>query len=169
MLSPVAILTAVEEACLGLVGSVETVTPGDLERGAYQSQTAEARAAAARVKPRVEAEWRGHEDSRLTPRLGSHASFAITIGVRIVVPTDFELDADKRRNQRASLALAAEECRAALTRPGNLVETSAGAGTNLVSGCFASASVKTTSEDFKARLLVAEIELKGYACTTRPV
>ena len=166
-LAAAAILTAIEEVCLGTIGSVETVTAGTVERGAYQPVDDDRIAAAARTKPRFEVEWKGERDTGLVPRMSSHASYEIKLLVRLVYPTDFELQPDERRAQRAAGAVTANKIRNALTRPGNLTQTSAAVATELASGCLKKAETAVVREDFKRRVWIAEIACTALVCTTR--
>lgn len=166
--SPTAILTAIEEVCLGTIGSVETVTANAVLRGAYQSATDETWAALARVKPRVEVEWLGASDSGLTPRLSSHKSLSIKVLIRVLYATEFEVDAALRKTLRASAAALVEQIRSAVTRPGNLTQTSGAVLTELASGCLFKSSSSVKREDFKRRIYATEITCEGLVCTTRP-
>lgn len=167
-IATLAILTAVEECCLGTIGSVETVTAGTVLRGAYQPIDDDRTAAAAMIKPRFEVEWKSTRDTGLVPRMSSHVGLEIKLLVRVVYSTSFEIDDDLRRAIRATGAATVEAIRNALTRPGNLTQTAAAVATGLTSGCLKKAEFSgVVREDFKRRMWIAEVACTGLVCTTR--
>ena len=166
-LATTAILTAVEECCLGTIGTVETVTAGTVLRGAYQPLDDDRIAALARVSPRVEVEWKGDRDTGMLPRMSSRASLEVKLLVRLVYAFDFELQDAERKSVRGTAALTGNKIRNALTRNGNLTQTSAAVVTELASGAMKKAELKVVREDLKRRLWIAEVECTGLVCTSR--
>jgi hypothetical protein len=166
-LATTAILTAVEECCLGTIGSVETVAASTVLLGAYQPLDDDRIAALARTSPRVEVEWKGDRDTGMLPRMSSHASLEIKILVRLIYAFDFELQDAERKTVRGTAALTGNRIRNALTRNGNLTTTAAAVATELASGAMKSAELSVIREDLKRRLWIAEVACTGLVCTTR--
>jgi hypothetical protein len=168
-LNALAILTAVEQCCLGTIGTVEVVPASTFLRGAYGGVSDEKLAHDARVKSLVEVEWKTTKDAPGWPRSSPHQKLELELLIRIAFTTDLEIDADRRRATRAACVQAAEAARNAVTRPANLVQTLAAVPTELTDGCLTDAVLKVVREDFPARIYVVEIAAKARACTTRAV
>jgi len=168
-MSPANIMQAIEECCLGTIGATEVVASGALLRGAYDSQTPEARAAANQRNARVEVMWKGQEDTGLFQRYSSRSHIRVYLLIRLTFATTFELSDDNRKATRAAAALLVEQVRAALTRPGNLLTTSTSAATEIVDGCLIKAVAKCTKEDWReGNTLEHEITAQALIASTRP-
>lgn len=147
------VLTAIEEVCLGTLGSIRTVASGTLARGGYESQ-AEHEATRSLVKPTFEA-WVS-ECKRAVGAVPMHSNISmleVTVSVRTTWTTDHEILDDQRRAIRASALDTLESCRAALCRAGNLTATSAAVATQIRSGCLLDGAHKIEREDWRGRRL----------------
>lgn len=166
-----AALAATEELLLGRLGSVRTVKPSTLARDAYASQTDEQRRMAVLVKARFEVEpVRLERTTAIGPVTASLAVHELEVRVRWAFSTESEVDADSRRELRAEILEKLEECRRALTWPGNLRETLAGVPTGLVGQALDSrGGARIVREDWPARIVVAEAQFVGRILDTLPV
>jgi hypothetical protein len=166
-----AILTAIEELATGAIGSVRTMTAGELELGAYDGIADRTLAERVLVKPRFEAhlETTGR-NKHVAPRTASVQIDDVALKLRIAVRGELELRADQRAASRGRLLSLAERLTEALTWPRNLAATSAAVATGLVSGCLHVVGPwKVAREDYKKKLLVIEASAKGRVQSTAPV
>jgi hypothetical protein len=129
-------LNAIRQCLLGTVGSVRSVTVGDLAEGAYPSTT-EHEAARAVTGPNFEVSI-----TKLTPSAASPWEHMPTriMDVEIQVRTEWttgqELIDAERASARADALNLLEECRAALMRSPNLANDATPAATGIVSGAL---------------------------------
>lgn len=157
-----AILRATEEVLLGSIGTVRTVDADELALDAYSGQTDEARAAAARVRARVEVEpLTVKRTGAVAPETASRAILEIELAIRFAFTTEHELEDSERRAAHAAALDTVETARKALAWPGNLVETSAADATSLVGGCLYFRSLTRARADFRTRLIEYELRMFG--------
>lgn len=161
------ILAACREVCEGVIGSVETVPVGALEPGAYADAERREHSAAALVVPRYEVEVVSINETTLAPKLSSHKSLEVELMTRLIYATDFEIDAAARERVRVEACELGERVRAALTRPGNLTQTSAAVATGISSGALFGSKSSVKDEGFSDRVYVIEISARALVCTER--
>lgn len=166
-----AILTATEEVLRGVLGSVRTVAPGSIERDAYAGISDEQLRMAVLVRARFELETVSIARSKAVgPVTASVAIHDLILRVRLAFSTETELNADERRETRADCIDKIEECRRALTWPGNLATTLLGAPTNLVGHALQErGDSRIIREDWDARIFVAESMYLAQINDTLPV
>lgn len=166
-----AILTAAEEVLRGTLGSVRTVAPTTIQRDAYAGMSDEQLRMAVLVMTRFEVEAVSLLRSKAVgPVTASIAIHELILRVRYAFSTETELDADERRATRAACLNKIEECRRALTWPGNLAETLALVPTNLIGHALTErGEARIIREDWDTRIFVAEALFIGLINDSLPV
>lgn len=165
------ILTAAEEVLRGAIGEVRCLEPNTIDRGAYAGVSDEQLRGAVVVQTRFEVEALSLARSKaIGPVNADRAIHELELRVRWAFSTESELIGDERRRVRADCLDLIERCRRALTWPGNLAATSAGAPTDLVGHALeARGAARVTREDWRARIFVAEATFLGLVNDTLPV
>lgn len=165
------ILTAVEEVCLGTIGTIRTVSAGSLQRDAYDGQSDEARAIAARINARVEVEVISVQRTGVVaPEIANRAVLDIELRLTFAFTTEFELRDDQRLATRAAAIDLMQRCRDALCWPGNLRQTQAGVPTNLIGHSLrVQTPIAVRRVDFKKRIFEAEMRATGLIDATLAV
>lgn len=146
------VLAAIEQCCLGTIGSVRTVQAGTIERGAYGVMADFTLAQRVRVKARFEVELvSAKRTGVVAPVTANVAYLEIEVRLRLAFTTEKEVDDDERRYVRDDAIGVWEMLRMALTWPGNLATVDATA-TGIVSGCLASCGpMRVTEENWPKR------------------
>lgn len=162
-----AILTAIEECLEGEIGSVRTFTATELASGTYPSLAPEEKARRAMVRPRFDVnigDIRRHPAS--PPEKSNKAFYLFDVSIVLEYKLEAEIIEDDRRAIRAQALVDSEQARQALGWPNNLLETSDGTATGIVSGLLTFKSGSPVSEDFERRLLTRRLEFEGIANVT---
>lgn len=129
-------INAIRECCLGAVGSVRVVPPGDVAERAYPS-TVEHEAARALTGPRFEVTIVRAEPSKDSPWEHSPVRLELyTVQIRTEFTTAHELIDAARASAQSEAWNLLNTCRAALMRGGNLLTTADSTATGIVSGCL---------------------------------
>lgn len=164
-----AVLTAVHEVLAGKTGQVRTVTT-QAEPGVYEGVTDEQLGIDVLVRPRFEVTIARLERSRmLGPVTADRAIHELELVVRVAFATELEIDACKRVAVRAACIGFFEDCRRALTWPGNLGRTLAGHATGLIGEALEQRGpMRVTREAWARRLLVAEGTFLGLLLDDLP-
>ena len=166
-----AVLTAIEEVCLGTIGTVRTIPAASILRGVYAGIADLTLAENVRAKGRFEAELLGHERTgAVAPEAGNVHVYGVDVRVQLAMTMESEVEADQRRATRAAALDFAEAVRRALRWPGNLTSTAAAVATGAVSGCFVKLGPsRVTREDWKARIFRMEMVGRFLVKDTAPV
>ena len=134
-----AILTAVREVIEDGAGSVRTIASGDYLVGQVGARSVPGLAHDALISPRADIALTVTGRNGASPPItGSVQLLDVSIVVRLVrsLSAHVVMDHDARQAVRALAARDADVLAQALTWPGNLAQTAAGAPTGLVSGCL---------------------------------
>lgn len=163
-------LRAVEEVCLGTLGTIRTQTDG-LLRDAYAAIDDVTLAQRAVVSRRFEIEIVSSDRTGVVgPPSADRAVVAYDLRIAVVVTTLSEVEADLRRAVRGLCANIADRTRQALLWPGNLTQTTAAVATGLISGCLAKVGpARVTRDDWKARIYRCEMPARGLVLVSQSV
>ncbi len=164
-----AMIRAVEEVCLGTLGTVRTETDS-LTRDAYAVMDDLTAAQRAIVNARFEVETVGEErTTSVGPSTSNRAIVAYDLRVALIFPTASEVEADLRRDVRARVLNTLGRVRKALTWPGNLTQTLAAVATGVVPGGVKCSPGRVTREDWKSRIVRAEMPIRVLVLETQAV
>lgn len=165
-----AALQAIEECCLGTIGSIRTQTDS-LQRDAYEVADDLTLAERAIVAKRFEIEVVGQRrTTAVGPSTSDRAVHALDLRIALVCPTASEVETALRRAVRGLAANVWMRTQEALMWPGNLALTSAGTATGIVSGCLSRCGpARVTREDWKARIYRLEAPATALVLVSQDV
>jgi len=162
-LSTTPVLTAVKEVLLGSTGATRTVPANTFQYGKHGGLTDTELAERAIVKPVFDVELlRAGRSPTTTGIFTTWGLYELSLRVTVAYHLSDEALDDAREIARALALDDADKILQALTYPGNVRQTSAGAATLLISGCLQSTSgIGIWREDLNNHLLITEMSFLG--------